>query len=273
MVSENYALMLSCGIAIIGWIISFAGLCASGTLPSAVSWWIAVYELIVVVVVCTIVCTNTLYACRSMILALAAISVPYVTDEISKHISAGVTPLSIASAGYIFTWIFILGIQHESAIQLYPSATYNGTFPNSLATVVDMAKAAPDAHSTATGHQTQPPYPPTPFPAHEVGPAPGQQQQPTRVPMYLPNPPTHDQEETVFVSPHAEYSIPVVALHSCKYLPLHNHEANPEDPNELSFKKGEKLHVHERKGNWWQARKADGLVGMIPSNYVTPVAE
>lgn len=49
-------------------------------------------------------------------------------------------------------------------------------------------------------------------------------------------------------------------------------EANPDDPNELSFTKGEVLHVHERKGNWWQARQADGTVGMIPSNYVSCLA-
>lgn len=49
-------------------------------------------------------------------------------------------------------------------------------------------------------------------------------------------------------------------------------EANPDDPNELSFTKGQVLHVHERKGNWWQARQADGTVGMIPSNYVSCLA-
>lgn len=45
--------------------------------------------------------------------------------------------------------------------------------------------------------------------------------------------------------------------------------ANKEDPNELSFSKGEVLYVHEKKGSWWQAKKSTGAVGMIPSNYVS----
>lgn len=66
---------------------------------------------------------------------------------------------------------------------------------------------------------------------------------------------------TVYVSPHAEFKIPVVALHA--------YGASPDDPNELSFEKGEILYVHDKKGSWWQAKKSDGTVGMIPSNYVS----
>ena len=44
--------------------------------------------------------------------------------------------------------------------------------------------------------------------------------------------------------------------------------ASLQDPNELSFEKGEILEIVDRKGNWWQARKKDGAIGIIPSNYV-----
>ena len=46
-------------------------------------------------------------------------------------------------------------------------------------------------------------------------------------------------------------------------------KASPDDPTELSFKKGDILHVVERKGNWWQARNSEGATGIIPSNYVS----
>ncbi|KAG1049897.1 hypothetical protein G6F43_007801 [Rhizopus delemar] len=51
---------------------------------------------------------------------------------------------------------------------------------------------------------------------------------------------------------------------------LHAYQANPEDPNELSFSKGEILEIVDRNGNWWQARKSDGTEGIIPSNYFAP---
>jgi hypothetical protein len=43
-------------------------------------------------------------------------------------------------------------------------------------------------------------------------------------------------------------------------------KASPDDPQELSFAKGEILHVADDTGKWWQCRKSDGSMGICPSN-------
>ncbi|KAJ7082431.1 hypothetical protein B0H15DRAFT_441566 [Mycena belliarum] len=47
---------------------------------------------------------------------------------------------------------------------------------------------------------------------------------------------------------------------------LHAYKGSPEDPNELSFAKGEILEIEDKEGRWWQAKKADGTLGIVPSN-------
>ncbi|PVU88133.1 hypothetical protein BB561_006014 [Smittium simulii] len=41
------------------------------------------------------------------------------------------------------------------------------------------------------------------------------------------------------------------------------------DPTEMSFVKGEILDILDNNGKWWQARRADGAIGIVPSNYVS----
>ncbi|KAI9476236.1 MAG: hypothetical protein EXX96DRAFT_576339 [Benjaminiella poitrasii] len=52
-----------------------------------------------------------------------------------------------------------------------------------------------------------------------------------------------------------------------KATALHTYQANPEDPNEISFNKDEVLDILDKRGNWWHARKQDGTTGIVPSNY------
>ena len=51
----------------------------------------------------------------------------------------------------------------------------------------------------------------------------------------------------------------------CAHVFMYAHiiadNANPEDPNEISFAKNEILEIIDKQGKWWQAKKEDGTVG------------
>ncbi|CAG8671868.1 20486_t:CDS:2 [Cetraspora pellucida] len=68
-------------------------------------------------------------------------------------------------------------------------------------------------------------------------------------------------QDQVVVSPNADYAYKAKALY--------DYQASLEDQTELSFIKGEILDIVDNKGKWWQAKKADGTVGIAPSNYVS----
>ncbi|KIY52640.1 hypothetical protein FISHEDRAFT_34889 [Fistulina hepatica ATCC 64428] len=61
---------------------------------------------------------------------------------------------------------------------------------------------------------------------------------------------------------------PGASEHLYKAKALYAYTASPDDPNELSFAKGEILDILDKQGKWWQARRADGTVGIAPSNYL-----
>lgn len=50
---------------------------------------------------------------------------------------------------------------------------------------------------------------------------------------------------------------------------LYDYVANPGDPSELSFKKGDVFNITDSSlGSWWDVEAADGSIGIICSNYV-----
>ena len=52
---------------------------------------------------------------------------------------------------------------------------------------------------------------------------------------------------------------------------LYNYDANKDDPNEMSFSKGDIIEIANNQGKWWQGRmKTDAgvVTGICPSNYL-----
>ncbi|KAI8967530.1 hypothetical protein BDF20DRAFT_899776 [Mycotypha africana] len=264
-----YLPLLTCIISIAGWITTFVGLCISSRFTHRTTWWTIIFELIMITLSCGVFWTQTLRLYSPVVLCLIAISFSYVTEEIDLYLYSDKISLMVAAIGYItmlviqFIWIFLYGTQEDDfMLHGFRELPSSGSFASSrqqqreqysVNNNATRIKKAANNTSVDTAQAMSQYYATPSTSVHDS--------------LFVPSPmkePTINncaQQNTIYLSPNTDYTLPVVAIH--------NYTANKEDPFELSFNKGEILYVHEKIGSWWQAKKMTGEIGMIPSNYVT----
>lgn len=254
-------------IAAIGWMVAFISSIAANVQNSNFShfaWWAITYQLFVVLGVITAVVYDSVENYRLALCALLASALSFTTSTANALIYSSAGAQEAAAAGHIFlsivnvTWILYFGSTSDAAphawvdsysinkgpavpggprpmshaAALYPSGRYGSPYPKS---VIDG-----NLHSPTTNN-----VPPTPALTIDAS---------------TMNP--RDTMNTMAVT-ELDFTYRAKAIYS--------YEANVEDPNEISFSKGEILEVADISGKWFQAKNARGEVGIAPSNYLTLV--
>ncbi|KAI9357729.1 hypothetical protein BD770DRAFT_456659 [Pilaira anomala] len=278
-IADNVFLLTTLILSASGWLIAFVGACVFRRGLSGGAWWIIIYELLLVMGISFVLLTNTFTQYRMVILTFLASSIAMLTHQLdyalptTKFVNQYKGGAGAYASGYViliviqFLWVIVFGSESDSYFGKYSPKYYGNTVgvvtPHQtsqqslqqphfertgdktiLTDSAATATAAPSGGTTAY-HGTA--YHATSPPAHPA------------TATIEPNIISSEQTQPTTAQQQIEYRERVQALHA--------YQANPEDPNELSFAKGEMLDIVDRNGNWWQARKTDGTIGIIPSNY------
>lgn len=246
-------------MSVIGWLVTFIGACVIGR--AGLLWWIVIYELLLVGGILFSVLRQVFHHYKTMFLIFLGVSISLLTSTINGLMGENSGGNQAAGAGAVilivmqFFWVILFGSTEDSVVYQFIYSGFvspvsqnnqNGLSPKESKVALSSPEASshyqmhqPSVASIPAHHQEQPPLSTAATPSNKI------QQSPM---MHMPQ-----QQQP------QPQSMTVVALHP--------YTANPDDPNELSFAKEEVLEILNKSGNWWQAKKKDGTVGIVPSNY------
>ncbi|OWB63221.1 hypothetical protein B5S29_g4183 [[Candida] boidinii] len=259
--------------AIVGWIVAFSGSVASSVDDSVIypkfSWWGLVYELILIVTIVILYGTGTYTRHRVFITGALAVAFLYTSNSTNNLIYTSTSARNASAAGFILLsiinmlWMFYFGSERSSrAIKYVDKYNTNNKSRMSTLNPNDMRQTqytrntrdsyfASDSISLHNKDNTQ-------IPANTYA---------TNQPQGYNNGETQqtdllDKGNGGDMTNGDDPDYPIVVRG------LYDYTANPDDTNELSFKKSEVFRVKDTNGNWWQGKNSKGYIGMCPSNYV-----
>ncbi|RIA91777.1 hypothetical protein C1645_821615 [Glomus cerebriforme] len=240
LIANNPFYLATLVLSLIGWIITFAGSAAARI--SGVPWFLIIFELFIILGIAVAIATDSVKYYRFVILTFLGTSLVFIiiADAVTISIVNGGNailgtddsrnqPIQAIAAGSIFLSIVTF-------VWIFSFGSEEGSI------IVNNINSL--AINKVDGNHPRG-FPPS-------GPI-----------AMMPTSIQESQQQvnnTVAVSPNADYAYKAKALY--------DYAANPDDQNELSFTKGEILDIVDNKGKWWQAKKADGSIGIAPSNYL-----
>ncbi|KAJ2522304.1 Transmembrane osmosensor [Coemansia sp. RSA 1939] len=222
---------------------------------AATTWFIIAYLLLLALALVLAILTNTLNQYRLALLTMIGVGLSSNIGHIGYYINARSGPLQAMSAGLIFVeimlffWVLVLGsgpgtylaslcgMDGDSSSGSAGVANDGGMQPG------DMSMKHINYRTTMGGAQ------PVVAPANT-----------SSITDYY----TSELTQSIMTSKQPES--PTGAY---KARALYAYDANPDDPNEVSFAKDEVMYVIDDSGKWWQVKKNDST----PSYIVAPAAE
>ena len=251
-------LALACPL-VLGWLLFFIGTCmATGYYFAApFAWFVVFYIIFMTAAIVLATLTQRVAAFRLPLISLITLAIAFLAVSMMQTAYSGRTAPNLCTVGGVFMvlplFLALVLIGYEGDVnELIPSFSVKQESKDSQPplspsmTVVDVGESAPPTafHSEFTQHQLAPAM----------------------------NIKTLDRDllekrQSVLVD--RERS---TANYSHRAEALYSYSADPEDPSELSFSKGDVLQILDTSGKWWQAKRdhPDGTfsIGIAPSNYL-----
>lgn len=238
--------------AFIGWVVTVISLIVSNAreldLPYY-SWWIIVYQFFIIFCVISVILSNSGNTYRIALVGLITValfsqallcdSILYYPKPSLRGIASGSIFLSIVD----ILWILYYGTSNDSIYHLWTNSYISESSENIEKFI---CKISSDKAINSNDNIAET------YPANNHV-----------VTTYT----THEHRPLNFLDTTVN-STSVQREYPHKVKAIYSYNANPDDPREISFHKDEILEICDITGKWWQARKHDGTIGIIPSNYV-----
>ncbi|KTW30214.1 hypothetical protein T552_00692 [Pneumocystis carinii B80] len=248
---DDMFLLVTVIFALIGWLITAISLIISNIrslyLPYY-SWWVAVYQIFVIFCVVAVILSNSGNTYRIALVGLIVValcsqallcdSIIYYSKPSQRAVASGCIFLSIVDV----LWILYYGTGNDSFCHLWTNSYILESSENiKLVPKVSSDKIVASGDSLIGSYRNN-----------------------------------NHVETTYTANEHCSLNFldstanNTAAQHEYphKVKAIYSYNANPDDPREISFVKDEILEISDITGKWWQARKHDGTIGIIPSNYV-----